>query len=633
MKHINNLIKCPNCHYLNRKGSQYCKNCNHSLAAEAGEFDDKRKIITGWFARKLNRILDVADDYLDALSIHPSTSSQAPISQAQSSVGNIKRGSQKPDHGDMYQSNREVSSKQPGEIIGFYKIVEVIPLKKSNYYKVHSIRCENCGIENWNNPQTTCSKCQISLRRYVLKETYTQTVIQEATRGRIIQLSGSVNGILKHNDILYFNDTQYILLDGFPEPWFCLGDLRELPIGDDTKISTWLTQIGDAINGLHKSGYHLNGEDEKKDWIESILILKNQRAYLADISGVVPFQANQDQAKQDDLQLLVRILFTVLTGRDLDIFPPKNLIAEVPVAYRELIDNTMRGVYPSVDDFLSSLRQIIKSPGVVRSLRQLVGYGTDVGRLRDHNEDYVSKFSLGLEQIPGTPEIGLYIVADGMGGHQAGEKASESVIKDVVINRIQEKIQQLQSVPKLKRATVRLDDILTPGEILHEAILQANQVLVNVRKSASGSDRGTTITAALIIGDKCTVANVGDSRTYLLRRKQLEQITEDHSVVAKLVASKSIKPSEVRSHPKRNQILRTLGDNPQVEVDLFEKTLEPGDKLLLCSDGLWEMVLDDEMEKILNDARTPQSACDHLIKMANANGGEDNISVVVVWLE
>jgi serine/threonine protein phosphatase PrpC len=118
-----------------------------------------------------------------------------------------------------------------------------------------------------------------------------------------------------------------------------------------------------------------------------------------------------------------------------------------------------------------------------------------------------------------------------------------------------------------------------------------------------------------------------------MRENYLDQITQDHSLVASLLASNMIEPSEVRSHPQRNQIYRTLGDKPEIEVDIFQRTLEPGDQLMLCSDGLWEMVLDDAVANILQNSRTPQSACDRLIEAANAGGGEDNISVVVVWLE
>ena len=147
------------------------------------------------------------------------------------------------------------------------------------------------------------------------------------------------------------------------------------------------------------------------------------------------------------------------------------------------------------------------------------------------------------------------------------------------------------------------------------------------------SDLGSTVTAALVIGNVATVANVGDSRTYLLRQEKLERITQDHSLVARLADAGVIKPEEIRTHPQRNQIYRCLGHKPKLDVDTFTIQLQAGDRLILCSDGLWEMVLDDDIQRIVEKARTPQKACDVLIEEANRAGGDDNISVIVVELE
>ena len=147
------------------------------------------------------------------------------------------------------------------------------------------------------------------------------------------------------------------------------------------------------------------------------------------------------------------------------------------------------------------------------------------------------------------------------------------------------------------------------------------------------SNLGSTITAALLIGDTATIANVGDSRTYRMRNNQLTQITRDHSLVARLVETNIISPEEVRSHPQRNQIYRNLGHKPEVAVDTFTVPLQRGDRLILCSDGLWEMVLDQDIVRIINTSRTPQEACDQLILAANAAGGDDNISVIVIEME
>ena len=218
-----------------------------------------------------------------------------------------------------------------------------------------------------------------------------------------------------------------------------------------------------------------------------------------------------------------------------------------------------------------------------------------------------------------------------MGGHQAGEKASDEVVRGIV-TFVQQQMHHLQEGPRLQKATVRLDEMQTPADILKQSVLRANQTLYKVRQNAH-SNRGTTLTAAIIVGDDCAVANVGDSRTYLLRGNKLEQITEDHSLVYSMYKGGMIKKEEFRTHPDRNVILRSLGDEKKVEVDIFRQQLRPGDRLLLCSDGLWEMVDEDAIERILRQASSPTTACDLLIDAANRGGGEDNISAVIVWLE
>src|SRR5262249_28394128 len=170
------------------------------------------------------------------------------------------------------------------------------------------------------------------------------------------------------------------------------------------------------------------------------------------------------------------------------------------------------------------------------------------------------------------------------------------------------------------------------AERLRLAVEQGSEAIVEYgRKHSEARGLGSTLTAALVIGDQAFIANVGDSRTYLLRDGKLERITQDHSLVERLVQAGQITPDDVYDHPNRNLIYRSLGANRSaVEVDIFTERLLPGDALLLCSDGLWEMVHTPQLEGVLTKAADPEKAVDLLIEHANENGGEDNISAVLV---
>ncbi len=257
------------------------------------------------------------------------------------------------------------------------------------------------------------------------------------------------------------------------------------------------------------------------------------------------------------------------------------------------------------------------------NLNLAVGYLTDPGIKRKHRPNEDSLFAMqGTRTNNSFPqEFGLFVVADGMGGHANGQDASRLAIQ-TIINYI---------LPRIS-ANNQMDDVAFLN-LLRDGVQCANQA-VHQRNLEERADMGTTMTASLIVGPIAYVANVGDSRTYLYREPQgLTKITHDHSVVASLVEAGIIKPDDIYTHPKRNQIYRSLGEKPAVDVDSFRVSLQVSDKLLLCSDGLWDMVRDPEIQRLMSaPALDPAKTGKNLIQAALDGGGEDNVSVIVVTL-
>ena len=256
-----------------------------------------------------------------------------------------------------------------------------------------------------------------------------------------------------------------------------------------------------------------------------------------------------------------------------------------------------------------------------RNLSLAVGYLTDPGIKRKHKPNEDSLFAIqGTGTYNSIPEeFGLFVVADGMGGHANGQDASRMAIQ-TIIDYI---------LPKISENRQMGNEAL--AKLLRDGVQCANQA-VHQRNMEERADMGTTMTTALVFGSTAYIANVGDSRTYLYREPGgLTKITHDHSVVASLVEAGIIQPDDIYTHPKRNQIYRSLGEKPVVDVDSFIVSLKAGDKLLLCSDGLWDMVRDPEIQRLMSaPAPDPSKTGQKLIQAALDGGGEDNVSVIIV---
>lgn len=262
----------------------------------------------------------------------------------------------------------------------------------------------------------------------------------------------------------------------------------------------------------------------------------------------------------------------------------------------------------------------------------LAATASDAGNVRrsDPNED--STLALHLQRLHeslSTP-IGIFIVADGLGGHDNGQVASRMTVNIIAERIVRELLAApLQAEKEGSRAEAFEEDDLVG--LLRSTVEEANLALCQ-KNQQDKTDMGSTLTGYMIVGEHAYIVNVGDSRTYMLRGGQIYQLTTDHSLVGQLVAGGLIEPDDVYTHPNRSQIFRSLGDKPNVQIDVFKQQLLPGDILLACCDGLWEMVRNPQIESILNSAPDPQTACTQLIDAANTNGGEDNISAAIVFV-
>ena len=251
----------------------------------------------------------------------------------------------------------------------------------------------------------------------------------------------------------------------------------------------------------------------------------------------------------------------------------------------------------------------------------IVGIGQSVGVQRDHNEDSLFTLTTNLVSGEKTIHFGLYIIADGMGGHENGEIAS-SVAVDTLSSHVINSLYLPLILTPSKKSEMSIQEIMQSGVIL------AHQ---KIKEEALGS--GTTLSSALILGNQLTIAHVGDSRAYLINADgNLQLLTHDHSLVKRLEEIGQISQEQALTHPQRNVLYRALGQGEPFEPDIATYQMHPGNKLILCSDGLWGVIPDKDMETIIRSSSEPQNVCQSLVNLANSAGGPDNISVIIVQI-
>jgi PPM family protein phosphatase len=447
------------------------------------------------------------------------------------------------------------------------------------------------------------------------------------------------------------------------------------------QVLNWAMQLSDALDYLHSRA--VVGAGAEADDI----LVQGDRASLASLQNARTGVENPDELAQQqsmDLARLASTMYEAYTGQPAAMSPegilpmPSYAPEQVGSAFRAAIE-PVQGTAPHISaarwrDMLALALEAVaelERPG--RPIGFVSAGLTDVGRLRDNNQDSFGMSEFVQASVERPMRMGLYIVADGLGGHKGGEIASALAVQAFcgeVMSRI---FSSLVASPSDR--TLPANEAILQG--MARAVQVANERIFKARDNRQ-NDMGTTVVSALIAGGKAYIVNVGDSRIYLYARKrdedegngevspvvkgtsplagtaplrgtntleapaaveaevidrtqfELVQVSVDHSLVHRLVELGQLDPEEAKVHPHRNFIYRSLGGTPPVEVDTFVRSLYPGDRLLLCSDGLNSMIEDSAMEDVLSTVEDPQLAAQRLIELANEAGGHDNITCIVI---
>lgn len=497
-----------------------------------------------------------------------------------------------------------------------------------NVYGIEETRpifpCPNlkCGyLENPTGKQH-CAACDTPLngvmpihRRHQLHEYRDSSEV--ATAAHIAKLD------LKHPGLLlchYFVERPYGDKDRYymvlPDPMPMLASNVALP-QKVARVLDWGKQLADALAYLH--AHNIGWQQISPNHIA----LRERQAMWLDFRAAQPLssdKAKSVQQKAQDVFGLTNAVLYLATGSNNTQLSRANLPEAAGSVFERVLDTCEITTAEALTEAFGEAMTTIRRP---TTLRLRVGRHTDVGMVRDLNEDSVLTLELDRVHRSISRPIGLYVVADGMGGHAAGDVAS-----GLAMNTMAEKMATHLLVPQLSSD---IDTESFDAQLWLADAVQAANSAVYTHRQLTGTNMGTTLVAALLIGDTAHIANVGDSRAYLIANNDsIRQITTDHSLVERLVALGQISPDEARIHPQRNVIYRTIGDKEEAEIDFFVEKLNPGDSLLLCSDGLSGKVEDAEIWQLVNRARSPQEACEQLIQVANDNGGDDNITVIIV---
>ena len=594
------MIVCPNCHTENRTGAKFCKSCATRLPTSSAA------------TRPLED-----DEILPQIEV---TSPPSPTG-----TQTTRRPTPVPRTGTQSLQNGPSFERRPrGAIFGDNYLFEAVIYSDEHQhrYQVHQLDvpedlhirvCPNaiCGAvfpPRSAAPERFCTDCGTALepggKNLIVIEANTpipENVVRAAAKG------------LSHGSVRAPLAAFVERLAGQPRHCVVVTRVNPLESAPDTlQALKWGGSLARGLEYLNDNGVSFGGQIEPGH-----LGLVDGHPVWANFTNCIHHPDGYIFNRKADTTALARLVFQWLTGKKQFERDP-NLTPAVSHAFEPFYSDGEIEDGSKLADLLERAFQEAISP---EDVDFRLGRRTHVGMVRNLNEDSLLTLELNRTQQSVSQPLGIFIIADGMGGHTAGEIASGTIVNTIAQKAAKELVycQLAQS---------------STGDCqkwLQETVEAANSEVYALRKS-SGTDMGSTLVAAVLEGNKAYIAHVGDSRAYLINAKGIQQLTLDHSLVERLIVTNQITREEARFHPQRNVIYRTIGDKPKIEVDISTNLLDTGDYLLLCSDGLSGMLDDQTILKYIREASSPQNACDALVSAANAAGGEDNISVVIVQI-
>ncbi len=582
------MNKCPKCQQENNDGAKFCTHCGTKLEEPQ--------------ARPTKRLDDLPAPTIPVKNLEddPSRHGTRPLPP----LSTLEPRSDRAIFADRFLSTGLLYSDNQSS---FAYQVEEIGSGKHLLLR----QCPSCGAvhskwEEGAEPDHFCSSCgtpmeasKIELQLFESTDPLPDSVMQIAQMGLV---HANVRAPIAAFSEILAGVNRYCLVtppaDPIPQPM------------DQNQAIRWTAGLARALDYLYRNQVSFNGQSDTT----SIGFSGGHMVWSNFRNAVILENDILEQGRLSDLKSLVNLLRQWLTG---------NTATEeetvLPAPLNKLIEKAFGPEgFRSGRELANALDTIVNDTLSALPIDYNIGKRTHTGMVRNLNEDamYSIETSRTVQSHP--QPLGIFVVADGMGGHSAGEVASGTIVS-YFAQRAPQDLGTIQAQTGGMNWT----------DWLKETVNGANKSVYDLR-TAAGTDMGSTLVMAVMDGLKAYLANVGDSRAYLVNKQGIQRVTTDHSLVERLIATGQIHRDEGRTHPQRNVVYRTIGDKEQVDVDVFAITLEPGDKILLCSDGLWEMLEDDTTFQIIQESVNPQAACEKLVAAANTAGGEDNITAILI---